>query len=257
MEKMIVGNLKMNILSATERDNYLENFKKELKLAAIKKSALVLCVPQIHLETFGKKLKSKLVKIGAQNIFWEEKGSFTGETSPQMAKNFGAEFTIIGHSERRKYFSETNENCNLKIKAAVKSKLLPIYCVGETREEKDAGNAAQVIIEQITEGFSGLSATQAQQIIVAYEPVWAVGSDAIPTSNEILEVRILLKKIFAEMYGISVAEKMRVLYGGSVKAETLNQVCFEPDMDGVLVGRESLIPRDFLKIVSAIEKGNM
>ncbi len=257
MEKIVVGNLKMNISSVAERDRYFESFKKELKELKVAKTQVVLCVPAVHLESFAKKIKSKIVSIGLQNIFWEDKGSYTGEISAVMATNLGAQFVIIGHSERRKYFGETNSENNLKIKAALKSKLTPVYCIGETKDEKDAGNAAQVIIEQITEGFADLSSTQAQKVVIAYEPVWAVGSDSIPTSDEILEVKILLKKIFAEMYGLPVVEKMTVLYGGSVKAESVDQVCNQPGLNGVLVGRESLIPRDFFKIVSAIEKGNM
>ena len=253
MQKIIVGNLKMNILTIAERDRYFEAFKKELKAAKLANASIVLCAAAVHLESFAKKLKTKAVAIGAQNIFWEEKGSYTGEISAAMVANLGAEYVIIGHSERRRYFGETSVEANLKIKAALKNKLTPIYCVGETKEEKDNGMAAETIIEQVTEGFAGLSDTKAASVIIAYEPVWAVGSDALPTSNEILEIKILIKKIFADMYRLSVAEKIRVLYGGSVKAEAVAQVCLEPGLDGVLVGRESLVPRDFFKIVKVID----
>lgn len=253
MEKMIVGNLKMNLLSVAERDRYFEAFKKESKGMNIDGHEIVLCVPAVHLEAFAKKIKSKSVSIGAQNIFWEEKGSFTGEISSAMAANLGAQHVIVGHSERRKYFGETSCDANLKIKSALKNKLTPIYCVGETKEEKENGTAAQAIVQQIMEGFAELTSLQAQKVVIAYEPVWAVGSDQIPMSDEILEVRILLKKIFAEKYDLAAAEKIKVLYGGSVKAESVKQVCLQPGLDGVLVGRESLVPRDFLKIVNAIE----
>lgn len=254
--KLIVGNLKMNIATIAERDKYFESFKKELKAVKMEDSKVVLCVPFVHLESFAKKLKNKSLEIGAQNIFWEEKGSYTGEISAGMVADSGAQFVIIGHSERRRYFGETSQQANMKIKAALRNKLTPIYCIGETKEEQENGTAAQVIVEQVNEAFADLAAGQAEKIVIAYEPVWSVGSDKIPTSNEILEIKILLKKIFAEMYGISTAEKMQVLYGGSVKADSVKQVCLEPGLDGVLVGRESLVPKDLFKIVSVLEKGD-
>ena len=251
--KLIVGNLKMNILSIAERDRYFVDFKKELKNIKTGGDEIVLCVPTVHLEAFAKKIKTKAVSIGAQNIFWEEKGSYTGEISAAMVASTGAEYSIICHSERRRYFGETNAQANVKIKVAFKNKLTPIYCVGETKEEKEDGTASEIIIAQITEAFVGISAAQAASVVIAYEPVWSVGSDVLPNSNEILEVKILLKKIFVDMYNLKTAEKIRVLYGGSVKAESVRQVCLEPGLDGVLVGRESLVPRDFMKIVKAIQ----
>lgn len=252
--KMIVGNLKMNLSSSDERDKYIESFRKEI--GKFKGEAqMVLCVPALHLETFAKKIKSNAVEIGVQNIFWEEKGSFTGEASPLAAANLGAKYTLVGHSERRKYFQETSEQANLKIKAALKNKLSPIYCVGETAQEKEDGTAAEVIKQQIGQGFEQLTNLQAEKVIIAYEPVWSVGSDLLPTSDEILEIKILLKKILVEKYGFATAEKIKILYGGSVKAESAGQVCLEPGLDGVLVGRESLVPKDFIKIVSVLEKG--
>lgn len=244
----------MNILSAEERDQYINSFRKEIKALRDGEVQIVLCVPSLYLETFCKKIKSKTIGIGIQNIFWEEKGSFTGEVSPLAVYNLGAEYSIIGHSERRKYFNETNEQASLKIKAALKNKLTPIYCVGETKEEKENGTAAQIIISQIKSGLEQIDAQQAEKIIIAYEPVWAVGTDLVPTGNEILEIKILLKKLLVEKYGFSVAEKIDILYGGSVKADWVKQVCTEPGLDGVLVGRESLVPRDFMKIAQELTK---
>jgi triosephosphate isomerase len=213
---------------------------------------IVLCPPAIHLEAFSKKIKNKDVNFGAQNIFWEERGSFTGEISAPMVKAMGASHVIVGHSERRKYFSETNEIANMKIKTALKSGLFPVYCVGETREERESGDIAKVLVSQLKEGLAEVPVTQISSVTIAYEPIWAVGSDNVPTSDEILEVKILLKKTLIEMYGVSAAEKVALLYGGSVKASIVDQVCNEPEMDGVLVGRESLIPQEFLKIAEAI-----
>lgn len=253
MGKMIVGNLKMNLLTIVERDRYLESFKKEFKGKKIDDSVIVLCPPAVHIESFGKKIKNKIVSVGAQNIFWEERGSYTGEISAAMIKNTGAGFVIIGHSERRGYFAETNATANAKIKVALKNGIIPIYCVGETKEDRAAGNTARIVSEQVIEGLAEVPLGKVGLVVIAYEPVWAVGSDVVPTSNEIMEVRILIRKILTDAYGVAVAEKIRLLYGGSVKATTVNQVCIEPGMDGALVGRESLVPREFIKIVEIID----
>jgi len=254
MQKLIVGNLKMNILTVAERDRYFESFKKELKSKKFSDTRIVLCPPAVHIEAFAKKLKTNTVSIGAQNIFWEERGSFTGEISAPMVKNFGGEFVLTGHSERRRYFGETNKEINAKIKVALKNGLSIILCIGETKEEKKAGETSDVIAQQLKECLSGIAVGKIGKIIVAYEPVWAVGSDVVPSSDEIMQARILIKKICLDLYGANIAEKVLILYGGSVKAKTVRQVCVEPEMDGVLVGRESLISREFVEIASIIDK---
>lgn len=251
--KLIVGNLKMNLLSSKDREKYIAEFKKETKDLKLSENRIILCVPAIHLEGFTKKLHIRDIAIGGQNIFWEDEGSYTGEISAKMLKGMEAEYAIIGHSERRKYFGETSGDANLKIKAAFRNKLTPIYCVGETLEEKNGGNAEEAVIRQVSEAFIGLSESQARAVIVAYEPIWSVGSDKIPTSDEILQMKILIKKTFAKLYNADIAEKISLLYGGSVKAEFVQQVCLKPGLDGVLVGRESLVPKDFVKIVKAIQ----
>lgn len=254
MQKLIVGNLKMNILTLAERKKYFESFKKELNKKRISNSKIVLCPPPIHIEQFSKNLKSKAVSIGAQNIFWEEKGSYTGEISAPMVKSLGGDYVIVGHSERRKYFSENNEIANAKIKIAIKNGLKPIYCVGETKKQRLSGETSEVIIKQIAEGLMEIPASKMHSIAIAYEPVWAVGSDVIPASDEIMEVKILLKKIFTNKYESNIAKKISILYGGSVNALTVVQTCLQPGMDGVLVGRESLKPSEFLKIAEIIAK---
>ena len=252
MQKLIVGNLKMNLLTIAERDRYLESFEKDLKNLSGNKVEIVLCPPAVHLERFVEKLKLKNVSVGAQNIFWEERGSFTGEISSLMVKNIGCKYVILGHSERRKYFAETNEIINAKIKAALKDELIPIVCVGESQAERENGEMAEVIMEQLNQSLSDVPISKITDVVFAYEPVWAVGSDAIPTSDEILEVKITIRKLLVEKYGASAAEKVRILYGGSVNSKNVAQVCLEPQMDGVLIGRESLIPNEFLKIVEII-----
>lgn len=251
-----MGNLKMNLLTIAERDRYLESLKKELKSKEIYDSKIVLCPPAIHLESFVNRIENDDFSVGAQNVFWEERGSFTGEISALMVKNIGVQYAIIGHSERRGYFKETNDDAKNKINSALSAGILPIYCVGETLEEREGGKTADVITTQIHEGLADVPVSRITSIVIAYEPVWAVGSDSIPTSEEIMEVKILLKKIFADTFGIPVAERVRVLYGGSVKATTAKQLCLDSGMDGALIGRESLIPMEFVKIAEILSIRN-
>lgn len=243
----------MNLLSPVERERYFALFKKELKGKNIKNSAIIICPPAVHLESFVKNLKSKTVAIGAQNMLWEEKGSYTGEISPLMVRNLKADYVIIGHSERRKYFGETNEIINLKLRSALKNGLVPVVCIGEKKDEKDMELTMDVIIGQLQEALIDIKRNQLEKIIFAYEPVWAVGSDVVPTSNEVMGAKLLIKKILTEKYGAKYVEKVRIIYGGSVKPSLVKQICLEPEMDGVLVGRESLRPHELVKIVEIIE----
>ncbi len=252
MKKLVIGNLKMNVLSPAERERYFKSFSGEISGKSFKKIGIILCPPFVHLESFAGNLKSKAVKIGAQNMHWESKGSYTGEISPTMIKSVGAEYVIIGHSERRKYFGETNEIANLKIKSALKNGLTPIVCIGETKEEKEMGITMDIIIQQLREGLGVITRFQIDKIVLAYEPVWAVGSDVVPSADEIMGVKLLIKKILTEKYGHKYIEKVKIIYGGSVNTKIARQVCVESGMDGALVGRESLIPHDFIKIASII-----
>lgn len=250
--KYVIGNLKMNILSPAEREHYFESFKKEIAGKKFKNAKIVLCPPFVHLESFVLNLKNKVVSIGALNVFWEKSGSFTGEISPYMIKNLKANYTLIGHSERKRYFGETNKTDNLKIKASLKAGLTPIYCVGEKKEERISEIGNDVIALQLQEGLAYIARPQLEKIILVYEPVWSAGTDDIPTSNEIMEMKILIKKILTEKYGAKHAQKVPILYGGSVNSKTVYQTCIDPGMDGVLVGRESLLPHEFVKISQII-----
>lgn len=242
----------MNLLSSAELERYFKSFKNEIKGKKFEKTKIVLCPPFVHLKDFVAEIKSKKVALGVQNVFCERYGSYTGEISGVMVKNIGAEYAIVGHSERRKYFGETNEMVNLKIKALAKERMNVIFCFGETLEERGAGLTSRVISSQILECLNGISSSGLEKIIFAYEPVWAVGTDAVPTSNGIMEVKILVRKILVEKYGMKYSQKAAILYGGSVKGKLVGQVCLDPGMDGVLVGRESLDPHEFLKIAEIL-----
>lgn len=249
MKKLIIGNLKMNLLSSAERERYLKLMEKEFGSQKFGNSEIVLCPPFVHLESFT---KFKKTKLGAQNMFPESKGSYTGEISPMMLKSLGCEYVIIGHSERRRYFSENNHEINLKIISALKNGLKPILCVGETRTEKENHDTLKVITQQVKEALVNISRTKVEQIIIAYEPVWAVGSDEVPTANEIMGAKLLIRKILVQLFGKKYAEMVHVLYGGSVSAKTVKQVCVDSEVDGALIGRESLLPHEFIKIAEVI-----
>ncbi|MFA5777177.1 MAG: triose-phosphate isomerase [Parcubacteria group bacterium] len=250
--KYVIGNLKMNLISQAELERYFKAFKNEIKGKNFKNTGIVVCPPSVFLKEFMREIKSKKVAIGVQNIFCERCGSYTGEISSIMVKNIGAEYAIVGHSERRKYFGENNKMINLKIRSLVKERMTAIFCFGETLEERGAGRTSRIISSQVLEGLEGVNPSGLERIIFAYEPVWAVGTDSTPTSNGIMEVKIMIRKILAEKYGIKHSEKAKILYGGSVKEKILKQVCIDPGMDGVLVGRESLNPHEFLKIAEIL-----
>jgi triosephosphate isomerase len=252
MKKLVIGNLKMNVLSAKERMTYCSLMKKELGVKKLKESELIICPPFIHIEAFGK--ISKKIKVGAQDVFAENSGSYTGEISPLMLKNFGCEYVIVGHSERRRYFSENNHEINLKVSAVLKNGLRPILCIGESLTEKDEHKTLKVITTQVKESLLGVSNSQIEQVVIAYEPIWAVGTDVTPKTNEVMEARLLIKKILVDLYGSEIAEKVGILYGGNVTAQNVSEVCLRADMDGVLIGRESLHPHQFVKIAEIINE---
>lgn len=253
IEKIVVGNMKMNITNSLEREQYFSALKKELSGKKLGRTEIVICPPVIYLESFVKSFGNRL-KIGVQNIFWEDKGSYTGEISPRMARNFGASYVIVGHSERRKYFNETNQVVNMKIIAALKNSLIPIVCLGETKAEKQRNQTMQVVSSQLKSALLNISRAKMEKIILVYEPIWSVGTDEIPSSHEIMEARVLIKKIIVQLYDKKTAENAKILYGGSVSSASVKQTCVESAMDGALIGRESLSPFEFLKIAEIINQ---
>lgn len=243
----------MNIISPTERENYLRGLENGLAGKNFKNVQIVLCPPVIHLEAFKNKIKNKLIFVGAQNIYSEESGRFTGEISAPMVKNFGGDYVIIGHSERRRYFNETDELAGKKMIVALKNNLIPIICIGETKKEREAGKIKAVVLTQLLERLEKIPKKKISQIIIAYEPIWAVGSGEIPTGDDIMEVRILMQKILMDKFGLSFEEMPKIIYGGSADFRNIKEVCIESGMDGALVGGESLHPADFIKIGEVLE----
>jgi triosephosphate isomerase (TIM) len=252
-KKIVIGNLKMNPVSLVEFERYLDMLEKELKGKDFEKTEIVVCPPMIFLQKLlDRKLKN--VKAGVQDAYWEYQGAFTGQISAAMVKSIGATFAIVGHSERRKYFGEDEETINLKLKAILKNGLNAVLCVGESAEERKKGQTSQVLKKQLKGSLAEITPGKLDYIAIAYEPIWAVGTDNIPTSDEILEAKIIIKKNIAELFSPKSAEKIRLLYGGSVKSNCTSEVCLDPAMDGALVGRESLIPYELVKIAKMIDE---
>jgi len=255
-KKTIIGNIKMNLITLSERDSYLKALKSDIKKVKLGDDVeMVLCVPFVHLEFFAKNLKRTKIKLGVQNIFWQERGSFTGEISPVMAKEYGADYSIIGHSERRGYFKENNQEINLKIKSAIKNGIIPILCIGETLQERQKGLINDIISRQLNEGLEGISRMQAEKIIIAYEPVWAISTtpnrkDA--TSADSLEMAIFFKKILSDKFGRE-ASRGRIIYGGSVSGKDAGDFLQNGGVDGLLPGRASLDAKKFVEIIKICE----
>jgi len=210
---------------------------------------VVLCVPSLYVEKVANLLSDSRIGVGSQNLYWEEKGAFTGEVSGPMLKSVECEYVIVGHSERRQYFRETNEDVNRKAKAALKTGLTPILCVGETLQEREDGKTEEVVTAQIEESLAGMDEQQMLATVIAYEPIWAIGTGRTATPEQANEVQALIRKLLAERYGSEVAENVRILYGGSVKPENVYGRMQQPDIDGGLVGGASLDADSFEKIV--------
>ena len=189
------------------------------------------------------------VGVGAQNMYFADEGAFTGETSPLMIKAIGASHVLIGHSERRQYFAETDETVNKKLLAALKHELKPIVCIGEVLAEREGGRTEEVLLRQVGKAFEDVSAEQAAAVVIAYEPVWAIGTGKTATPEMASEAHAIVRSEIAKILGRKIAEEMRILYGGSVKPENATSLMNEPEIDGALVGGASLNPESFAKIV--------
>ena len=244
--KVIAGNWKMNMLP-----NEAMDFIQELTpLVKDTKNEVILCVPYTDLFYALLHVQGTNIKIGAQNMHWEEKGAYTGEVSAPMLKSIGVEYVIIGHSERRQYFAETDETVNKKIKSALAHGLKPIVCVGETLEQRENGQTEQIVTSQVEKAFEGIPASELEKIIVAYEPIWAIGTGKTATKEDANSTIMQIRKKIAEMYGQNEANGVIIQYGGSVKSANAKELFEMSDIDGGLVGGASLKADEFSKIVN-------
>jgi triosephosphate isomerase len=243
---IIAGNWKMNN-TIGESVKLVEVLKPMVE--KITNVDIVVAPPFISLAAVAEILDDSNISLAAQNMHWKESGAFTGEVSPIMLKDAGCEYVIIGHSERRQYFGETNETVNNKVKAAHQYGLLPIVCVGETLEQREAGDTENVVQDHIVNGLAGLSEEDMLETIIAYEPVWAIGTGKTATPDQAQEVHAFIRRQLEDLYSSKIATNVRIQYGGSVKPDNISDLISQADVDGALVGGASLQSESFAQIV--------
>ncbi|NLE69617.1 MAG: triose-phosphate isomerase [Clostridiales bacterium] len=243
---VIAGNWKMNKgpAEAAELINELKPLVKEAR------ATVVVCVPAVDIMAAKKAVKGSKIKVGAQNVHYKESGAFTGELSASMLKEAGAEYVIIGHSERRQYFGETDETVNLRVKAAVAGGLIPIICVGEKKEQREAGYTDALVAYQTLIALTGLTEEEIKKVIIAYEPVWAIGTGLTATDEQANETIGVIREALRAKYGKRVSEKVRIQYGGSMNPKNVKGLMAQPQIDGGLIGGASLKAADFAQVVN-------
>ena len=243
---LIAGNWKMfkTCSEAVEAAGQL------VKLVAMTSDIDVMIAPQFTaLAPVSDVVRGSRVSLGAQNLFWETEGAYTGEISPVMLVSVGCKYVIIGHSERRQYFDETDETVNKKINAAIKNDLVPVLCVGESEKERESKETFSVLDKQVKKGIEGFSSDDLETLVIAYEPVWAIGTGKTATTDQAQEAHQFLRSVLEKSFGNMLAKSIRILYGGSVKPNNIAELMAMPDIDGALVGGASLDPETFSKIV--------
>lgn len=243
---IIAGNWKMNKTAAECRE-LIEALAPQVKGA---QCDVVVCVPYTDIALAAELCKGTDIAVGAQNIAWADNGAFTGEVSAAMLKEAGATYVVIGHSERRQYFGETDASVNARLAQALKTGFNPILCVGEMLDEREGGKTEQVCRTQVVGAFKDISAADAKKVVIAYEPVWAIGTGKTATDEQANETIGYIRSVVKELYGAAVADGMRIQYGGSMNAKNVAGLMAQPEIDGGLIGGASLKPDDFAIIVN-------
>ena len=243
---IIAGNWKMN-MTPSEGVALVNALKP---LVADAKCDVVVCTPATDLQAVGEALKGSNIHLGAQNVHFAPKGAYTGEISCAMLKELGVEYIIIGHSERRQYFAETDETVNKKVTVALEEGFTPIMCCGETLEQREAGITNQFVASQVEKGFAGLTAEQAKKVVIAYEPIWAIGTGKTATNDEANETIGVIRKTIEKIFGSETAAAIRIQYGGSMNPKNASALMAMPEIDGGLIGGASLKAEDFSKVVN-------
>jgi triosephosphate isomerase len=248
---VIAGNWKMH-KNNSEALQLVRTLK--MKTTGVKKARMVVCPPYTALALVSETLKDSAIEVGAQNLYWEKQGAFTGEISAEMILGTGASYVIIGHSERRQYFGETDETVNTRLKAALVNGLKPIVCVGESLAQREEGITNDVVGEQIRGALADISAEQAAGIIIAYEPIWAIGTGKTASPEQAQEVHAFIRSLLRKRYDVETSESMVLQYGGSVKPANAEELLSQTDIDGALVGGACLEADSFAAIIQAAEK---
>jgi triosephosphate isomerase len=248
-KKIVAANWKMNMTQA-ESERFVETFLRDC--GQITDVEVVIVPPFTALAKVMEALgRVHNIKVGAQNMYWEKSGAFTGEISAALLRDLFVHYVVLGHSERRTLFGETDEMVNRKVRAAHEAKLRPIVCIGETLQQRDQGNVEKILSMQLRGSLAGLTPKKLQETVIAYEPVWAIGTGRNATSQQAQAAHVFIRQTLREMADDATAERMRIQYGGSVKPENARELMSQPDIDGALVGGASLDPRSFVQIVKA------
>ncbi|MBT3194270.1 MAG: triose-phosphate isomerase [Verrucomicrobia bacterium] len=245
-KRIIAGNWKMN-KSVAESKDLAADIKREL--ADCREVDVVLCPPFTSLSVVADAVDNTQVKFGAQNMHWESDGAYTGEISANMLRSIYCHYVILGHSERRSYFGETDEIVNKKTKAALAGNLIPIVCIGETLEERSAQRHKEVVKTQLEGSLAGIDADEMKRVVLAYEPVWAIGTGEVATPEQAQEIHAFIRSVIAELANAEVAAGIRIQYGGSMKAANAAELLAQPDIDGGLIGGAALDARSFVELV--------
>ncbi len=244
---IIAGNWKMN-MNPEQTAEFVKAVKDKLPKATEVES--VIAAPAVDLPALLENAKGSELKVAAENCYFEDEGAFTGETSPKVLKEMGVDYVIIGHSERRDYFHETDEDINKKAHAIFNNGMTPIVCCGESLETREAGKAEEWVQAQVKAALKDLTAEQVSNLVIAYEPIWAIGTGKTATSDQAEEICAVVRKTVADLYDQDVADKVRIQYGGSVKPANVKELMAKPNIDGGLVGGASLVPESYLELVN-------
>ena len=245
---VIAGNWKMN-MTATETKKFAEDIKKIMPRA--KWCETLICVPACNIQTAAKVFKDLRISVGAENVYFEEKGAYTGEVSADMLKDLGVKYVIVGHSERRQYFCETDATVNKKVHAVLNAGMSPIICVGESLEQRELGVTMELIAYQVKCALAGVPADKMRHVVIAYEPLWAIGTGKTATAEQAGEVCQAIRAVIRKLYGAHVARSVTIQYGGSMNAKNAAELLAQPDVDGGLIGGASLKPADFVQIINS------
>lgn len=244
---IIAGNWKMN-MNPEQTAEFVKAVKDKLPKATEVES--VIAAPAVDLPALLENAKGSELKVAAENCYFEDEGAFTGETSPKVLKEMGVDYVIIGHSERRDYFHETDEDINKKAHSIFNNGMTPIVCCGESLETREAGKAEEWVEAQVKAALKDLTAEQVSNLVIAYEPIWAIGTGKTATSDQAEEICAVVRKTVADLYDQGVADKVRIQYGGSVKPANVKELMAKPNIDGGLVGGASLVPESYLELVN-------
>lgn len=245
---IIAGNWKM-YKTISEANELVQGIKSAITTTS---AEVIVAPPFTSLTKVIDACKNSFIKVAGQNLYWEDTGAFTGEVSGMMLHDVGAKYVIIGHSERRQYFNETDATVNKKIQAALRNKLIPLFCVGETLAEREANKIEAIISQQIAVGLDGISLTEAENIVIAYEPVWAIGTGKTATPEQAEAVHVMIREMLSRRFNADLAAKMRIIYGGSVKPSNSKELIALENIDGFLIGGASLKAEDFVAIINSV-----